>query len=61
MVKTCQVWHCFGVPKYYNPRSGFKYCQMHYDKLGGKIVYETDRKTGAISDSQRLLKIKRVL
>lgn len=49
----CNVAYCKEIAEYYNPRSNFKYCQKHFDRLGGKIIYETN-KYGKILNSQIL-------
>lgn len=39
--KQCQVHNCYEIAEYYNPDSKLKYCENHYEKLGGKIIYQT--------------------
>lgn len=37
----CQSWMCKRIAKWYNPKNKFKYCQDCYDKLGGKIIFDS--------------------
>lgn len=37
----CNVPNCGNNAEYINPNSSYKYCQGHYDKLGGKVILDS--------------------
>lgn len=57
--KTCQVYNCNELGDYYNPDSGFVYCESCKIKLGGRIIYQkADSRNAIFEKSTRLLIIK---
>lgn len=44
-IVKCQVANCNTRARFKNPDTGLKYCINHHQKLGGRIIYETDPKT----------------
>jgi len=44
-ILKCQVHNCETRARFKNPDSGLRYCIPHFDKLGGRIIYETDPQT----------------
>ena len=53
--KNCNVPNCPENAEYINPNSSFKYCQIHFDKLEGKIKLFVGNTKDSFVKLQRLV------